>query len=598
LSKITQLALLTSGVASNDVLPIVDVSDTSHGSASGTTKGITVADLLPGGGSSGITLAGDLGNTDLVPQVISTHLTAPLPVAQGGTGAATADDALASLGGASVASVDAETSRAEAAEAAKGPVLTQAAVQTNLTSPCQAAANQIVPADTTGGPVVVTLPATPPAGTLAAVKQILGTAGVTVNTTFPDVFNKTGGSTTVALTLLNQGIFLQYQAGIWLAISTDAPLSGLDARYLNQNTTGTAGNVTGTVAVGNGGTGATTADGARSALGLSSGATASIDATAGDIAPLGTQAAGATGKLADAGHVHPTTGIVLTSSLPLAVDSGGTGATSATAALTALTGSQQAGYYARSDGTSTTLAAIQAADLPAGTTSTQGALQLDGTATDITPAGTQSAGSTGKAADAGHIHPSTNATAQYYAMYQNAVLEGYGAWTFDYWEPVLSQSVSASGWPSGGIALNLFYVPTTITINGYVTCDWRGASGYSNCYTGLYTIAGGSNGVVLQGSPVNITSTSHAIIRTGPTGVTSLTAGWWAVGLVVGTQGGTVVGPVFTNIEGAVGGTGFARSGFTARSLLLTGTATTLTTPLTLSNFSPNTYNFGWWGID
>ena len=34
-----------------------------------------------------------------------------------------------------------------------------------------------------------------------------------------------------------------------------------------------------------------------------------IDATAGDIQPLGAQAAGSIGKAADAGHVHPTTGV-------------------------------------------------------------------------------------------------------------------------------------------------------------------------------------------------------------------------------------------------------------------------------------------------
>src|ERR1039457_1328878 len=36
-----------------------------------------------------------------------------------------------------------------------------------------------------------------------------------------------------------------------------------------------------------------------------------LDTTPGDIAALGSQAAGAVGKAADAGHVHPTTGVVL-----------------------------------------------------------------------------------------------------------------------------------------------------------------------------------------------------------------------------------------------------------------------------------------------
>ncbi|OMI34390.1 hypothetical protein [Streptomyces sparsogenes] len=45
--------------------------------------------------------------------------------------------------------------------------------------------------------------------------------------------------------------------------------------------------------------------------------------------------------------------------------------------------------------------------LPAASTSTAGVVQLDGTAADIAALGTQAAGSTGKAADAGHVHPTT-----------------------------------------------------------------------------------------------------------------------------------------------------------------------------------------------
>lgn len=45
--------------------------------------------------------------------------------------------------------------------------------------------------------------------------------------------------------------------------------------------------------------------------------------------------------------------------------------------------------------------------LPTATTSTAGVVQLDGTAADIAALGTQAAGATGKAADAGHVHPAT-----------------------------------------------------------------------------------------------------------------------------------------------------------------------------------------------
>ena len=44
---------------------------------------------------------------------------------------------------------------------------------------------------------------------------------------------------------------------------------------------------------------------------------------------------------------------------------------------------------------------------PTGTTTTAGDLELDGTAGDIQALGAQAAGSTSKAADAGHVHPTT-----------------------------------------------------------------------------------------------------------------------------------------------------------------------------------------------
>jgi hypothetical protein len=50
-------------------------------------------------------------------------------------------------------------------------------------------------------------------------------------------------------------------------------------------------------------------------------------------------------------------------------------------------------------------AAIAAGDLPTGTTSAQGALQLDGAAADIQPPGVGAAGAKGQAADAKHVHP-------------------------------------------------------------------------------------------------------------------------------------------------------------------------------------------------
>jgi hypothetical protein len=84
---------------------------------------------------------------------------------------------------------------------------------------------------------------------------------------------------------------------------------------------------------------------------------------------------------------------------------GGTGQITQQTALNALTGTQSAGHYVRSDGSNSTLATIQAADLPVASTSTQGAIQLDGTATDMQVLGNQTAGASGLAADAKHVHP-------------------------------------------------------------------------------------------------------------------------------------------------------------------------------------------------
>ena len=72
----------------DDVLVIVDVHDDTM-SANGTTKQISVANLVVGG-SGGISLTGgDLAGTVTSPTVISTHLANPLPVSEGGTASRT-----------------------------------------------------------------------------------------------------------------------------------------------------------------------------------------------------------------------------------------------------------------------------------------------------------------------------------------------------------------------------------------------------------------------------------------------------------------------------------------------------------------------------
>jgi hypothetical protein len=89
----------------------------------------------------------------------------------------------------------------------------------------------------------------------------------------------------------------------------------------------------------------------------------------------------------------------------LAIANGGTGQTTQQAAINSLAGAVTSGDYLRGNGSNVQMSAIQAADLPAATTSTQGAVQLDGTASDIQAVGqSAAAGSSGEAADAKHVH--------------------------------------------------------------------------------------------------------------------------------------------------------------------------------------------------
>lgn len=62
-----------------------------------------------------------------------------------------------------------------------------------------------------------------------------------------------------------------------------------------------------------GGLNASTAAGGRTTLGLGTSSTEDVSTVPTDFQPLGAQAAGSTGRVADAGHVHPTDGVVLMS---------------------------------------------------------------------------------------------------------------------------------------------------------------------------------------------------------------------------------------------------------------------------------------------
>lgn len=148
----------------------------------------------------------------------------PLSIAHGGTAGATAAAALTGLGGANR--------------------LARTAVKTAATY--TAAANEIVPADTTSNSITVTLPTAPVNGTLVGVRHIIVGAGntVTVAAAGSDVFSRATGPTSATLSLAGQTLIVQYDSAtsIWTPVGTDLPLAQLDLRYLTptiNNQTGT-----------------------------------------------------------------------------------------------------------------------------------------------------------------------------------------------------------------------------------------------------------------------------------------------------------------------------------------------------------------------
>lgn len=103
------------------------------------------------------------------------------------------------------------------------------------TGPYTAVAGDYIPVDASSGSVTITLPTAPVDKTKIGVKMIAtsGSNTTTISTGGSDVFNKTGGSTSIALSLLNQGVILQYKSstGIWYVTGDNLPLSQLDSRY-------------------------------------------------------------------------------------------------------------------------------------------------------------------------------------------------------------------------------------------------------------------------------------------------------------------------------------------------------------------------------
>ena len=175
---------------------------------------------------------------------------------------------------------------------------------------------------------------------------------------------------------------------------------------------------------------------------------------------------------------------------------------------------------------------IASADMPTGTTGAKGALQLDGTASDIANTGTQAAGAIGKAADAGHVHFSsgmylcaptsyapttqtilatssstmaavTGAASTVAAGSNGGTIANVASWS----SPSAGVLAVASGVPfptQGGTVNVAASGPTTAVVT------YTGVSG--NTLTGCAYVSGSPSGTVSTGGAVTLTS---AVASTG-----------------------------------------------------------------------------------
>lgn len=163
-------------------------------------------------------------------------------------------------------------------------------------------------------------------------------------------------------------------------------------------------------------------------------------------------------------------------------------------------------------------AVVYANPAPAATTSTAGLVALDGTASDIQATGTQSAGSTGKAADAGHVHP-----AAFWVPSDSGLLVA----NMDPMSAGSSQLMVA-----GTLYLLKLYIRSAITITNLLwSISTAGSGSSTGSFTGLYS----SGGTLLSGSSdIGTTITTGGTRTLALTTPQALTAGSfvWAAILV------------------------------------------------------------------
>lgn len=148
---------------------------------------------------------------------------------------------------------------------------------------------------------------------------------------------------------------------------------------------------------------------------------------------------------------------------------------------------------------------VPVAQLPTATTGARGAVQLDGNAADIQPLGAAAApGSTGEAADAGHIHPNTGVVTSVTAADTSIVISGTGTPTVrtNTLDVIATQHPPAADWSNNSHKI-------TSLANGSSAQD-AAAYGQTPAGGSTVTIGQGGTGQVTQQAAINALTGSQS----------------------------------------------------------------------------------------
>ncbi len=215
------------------------------------------------------------------------------------------------------------------------------------------------------------------------------------------------------------------------------------------------------------------------------------------------------------------------------------------------------------------------AALPAATTSAQGTVVIDGTASDITALGALAAGSVGKPADAGHVHPGPDICT---AEPGTLIASNFPAWG--------ASTSAAPGQTAGSngtlyfLKIYLPYAATITNLNFQVVTGGSGAT-VDAAYVGLCNSSGTVEASSANRSGDSALTTSNSL-WTAPLSSPYLAAAgtYYAALLVYMNSGGT--NPSFAECGGGRAGNAGQSAGAYPTSQL--ATQTSIAGPYTLSS--------------